>query len=309
MKILFMGTPDFAVPSLIKLTENGYKPSAVITGLDKKMGRGQKIIPTPVKTAATNLNIPVLEPKNLKDPEFHKQLKEFNADLSCVVAFRILPELLIDIPRLGSINLHSSLLPKYRGAAPIQRAIMAGEKETGATTFFIRKKVDTGNILFNDKIKIGEFENFGSLHDRLADVGADLLLKTVRAVESGNLVESVQDDSQATDAPKISRDDLRINWDRSAIEIHNQVRALSPYPGVTAIFKGKGLKLLNTVPADYIIKDITPGQVIEVEKDYFSISTGDGCIKVLEVQKEGKKRMSTADFLKGADISPRDSLV
>ncbi|MCH8928955.1 MAG: methionyl-tRNA formyltransferase [Candidatus Marinimicrobia bacterium] len=303
-----MGTPDFAVPSLIKLTENGYKPSAVITGLDKKMGRGQKIIPTPVKMAAVDLKIPVLEPKNLKDPAFHQQIEKFDIDLSCVVAFRILPQVLIDIPQMGSINLHSSLLPKYRGAAPIQRAIMAGEKETGATTFFIRRKVDTGNILFRDKLKIGELEDFGSLHDRLAELGAELLLKTVRAVESGSHIEDVQDDSQATDAPKISRDDLRIDWNRSAVELHNQVRALSPYPGVTTNFNGKVLKIFKTVPVAKIIKDRGPGQVIEVGKDSFSVSTGDGGLKVLEVQREGKKRMTSADFLRGTNISAGDSL-
>ena len=149
-----MGTPDFAVPSLIKLTNNGYIPSVVITGLDRKRGRGQKINPTPVKIAAVEMGIPVLEPKNLKDPEFHRKIEKFDVDLSCVVAFRILPQELIDIPRLGSINLHASLLPKYRGAAPIQRAIMSGEKETGATTFFIQRKVDTGNILFQKKLEI-----------------------------------------------------------------------------------------------------------------------------------------------------------
>ena len=303
-----MGTPDFAVPSLIKLTENGYKPSAVITGLDKKMGRGQKIIPTPVKMAAVDLKIPVLEPKNLKDPAFHQQIEKFDIDLSCVVAFRILPQVLIDIPQMGSINLHSSLLPKYRGAAPIQRAIMAGEKETGATTFFIRRKVDTGNILFRDKLKIGELEDFGSLHDRLAELGAELLLKTVRAVESGSHIEAVQDDSQATDAPKISRDDLRIDWNRSAVELHNQVRALSPYPGVTTNFNGKVLKIFKTVPVAKIIKDRGPGQGIEVGKDSFSVSTGDGGLKVLEVQREGKKRMTSADFLRGTNISAGDSL-
>jgi len=258
--------------------------------------------------AASELNIPVLEPKNLKDPAFHRQIEDFNIDLSCVVAFRILPQNLIDIPRLGAINLHSSLLPKYRGAAPIQRAIMAGEEETGATTFFIRRKVDTGNILFKDKLKIGEYENFGSLHDRLAELGAELLLKTVKAVESGSQIEAAQDNSQATDAPKINRDDLRINWDRSAIEIHNQVRALSPYPGVATNLNGKVLKIFSTVPTKYISKDIAPGQVIEVEKDFFSVSTGDGCIKVLEVQREGKKRMISADFLKGVNIFPKDSL-
>jgi len=303
-----MGTPDFAVPGLIKLTENGYIPSAVITGQDRKRGRGQKIIPTPVKVAAVKLRIPVLEPENLKDPEFHRQIKDFEIDLSCVVAFRILPQKLIDIPRLGSINLHASLLPKYRGAAPIQRAIMAGELETGATTFFIRRKVDTGNILFQERMEIGENENFGSLHDRLSEVGAELLLKTVKAIESGSHIEDIQDNSQSTDAPKIRGDDLRIDWNLSSIEIHNQVRALSPYPGVTTSFKGRALKIFRSVPGEDIAEDVFPGQVREVGEDFFSVSTGDGCLKVLEVQREGKNKMTTAEFLKGVKISPRDRL-
>ena len=308
MKILFMGTPDFAVPGLIKLTENGYIPSAVITGQDRKRGRGQKIIPTPVKVAAVKLRIPVLEPENLKDPEFHRQIKDFEIDLSCVVAFRILPQKLFDIPRLGSINLHASLLPKYRGAAPIQRAIMAGERETGATTFFIRRKVDTGNILFQERMEIGENENFGSLHDRLSEMGAELLLKTVKAIESRSHIEDIQDDSQSTDAPKIRGDDLRINWNLSSTEIHNQVRALSPYPGVTTTFKGKVLKIFRSVPGEDIAEDVSPGHVREVGKDFFSVSTGDGCLKVLEVQREGKNKMTTAEFLKGVKISPQDRL-
>ena len=308
MKILFMGTPDFAVPSLIKLTNNGYIPSVVITGLDRKRGRGQKINPTPVKIAAVEMGIPVLEPKNLKDPEFHRKIEKFDVDLSCVVAFRILPQELIDIPRLGSINLHASLLPKYRGAAPIQRAIMSGEKETGSTTFFIQRKVDTGNILFQKKLEIGNNENFGTLHDRLSGAGAGLLLKTVKAIESDSHIEDIQDNSQATDAPKINRDDLRIDWNRSAIEIHNQVRALSPYPGVTTKFNGKVLKIFSTVTGEYISPKRTHGQIIEVGKDFFAVSTGDGCIKVLEVQREGKRRMTTANFLKGVSISTKDSM-
>jgi len=304
-----MGTPDFAVPSLIKLTDNGYIPSAVITGQDRKRGRGQNINPTPVKIAAIEMGIPVLEPKNLKDPEFHSQIEEFGVDLSCVVAFRILPQELIDIPKLGSVNLHASLLPKYRGAAPIQRAIMAGEKETGATTFFIQRKVDTGNILFQEKLEIGENENFGTLHDRLSGAGAELLLRTVKAIESDSHIEDIQDNSQASDAPKINKDDLRIDWTQSAIEIHNQVRALSPYPGVTTSFNSKVLKIFSTVIGEHISEDRTPGQIIEVGKDFFAVSTGDGCIKVLEVQREGRKRMTTTDFLKGVNISPQDNLV
>jgi len=304
-----MGTPDFAVPSLIKLTDNGYIPSAVITGQDRKRGRGQNINPTPVKIAAIEMGIPVLEPKNLEDPEFHRQIEKFGVDLSCVVAFRILPQQLIDIPKLGSVNLHASLLPKYRGAAPIQRAIMAGEKETGATTFFIQRKVDTGNILFQEKLEIGVNENFGTLHDRLSGAGAELLLRTVKAIESDSHIEDIQDNSQASDAPKINKDDLRIDWNQSAIEIHNQVRALSPYPGVTTSFNSKVLKIFSTVIGEHITEDRAPGQIIEVGKDFFAVSTGDGCIKVLEVQREGKRRMTTTDFLKGVNISPQDNLV
>jgi len=173
MKIIFMGTPEFAVPSLIKLSENNYKPVAVVTGLDKKQGRGQKLISTPVKIIAEKLNIPLIQPLNLTDPAFLKQIKSIDADLACVVAFRILPEELLTLPKMGTINLHGSLLPFYRGAAPIQRAIMAGEKETGVTTFFIKKKVDTGNILLQDSLKIGENEDFGSVHDRLSELGGE----------------------------------------------------------------------------------------------------------------------------------------
>ena len=212
MKIIFMGTPEFAIPSLIKLSENDFKPVAVITGLDKKRGRGQKLIPTPVKIAADDLNIPLIQPLDLKDSAFLKQIKNINADLACVVAFRILPDELLTLPKIGTINLHGSLLPLYRGAAPIQRAIIAGEKETGVTTFFIKKKVDTGNILLQDSLRIDENEDFGSVHDRLSKLGGDLLLETVRVIESGKIKERVQDDSLATTAPKITESDLKIDW-------------------------------------------------------------------------------------------------
>ena len=308
MKIIFMGTPEFAVPSLIKLTENNYKPVAVVTGLDKKQGRGQKLISTPVKIIAEKLNIPLIQPLNLKDPAFLKQIKSIDADLACVVAFRILPEELLTIPKMGTINLHGSLLPFYRGAAPIQRAIMAGEKETGVTTFFIKKTVDTGNILLQDSLKIDANEDFGSVHDRLSELGGDLLLETVRGVNSGNIEERKQDDSLATKAPKINASDLNINWSNSAKSIHDQVRGLSPFPGLSTKLMNKKIKIFKSEVEEEIPAKFSPGEVTSVEKDYFTVATGKGGLRILELQREGKIRIKCADFLRGMDVSVGEML-
>lgn len=308
MKIIFMGTPEFAVPSLIKLTENNYKPVAVVTGLDKKQGRGQKLISTPVKIIAEKLNIPLIQPLNLKDPAFLKQIKSIDADLACVVAFRILPEELLTIPKMGTINLHGSLLPFYRGAAPIQRAIMAGEKETGVTTFFIKKTVDTGNILLQDSLKIDANEDFGSVHDRLSELGGDLLLETVKGVNSGNIEERKQDDSLATNAPKINASDLNINWSNSAKSIHDQVRGLSPFPGLSTKLMNKKIKIFKSEVEEEIPAKFSPGEVTSVEKDYFTVATGKGGLRILELQREGKNRIKCADFLRGMDVSVGEKL-
>ena len=308
MKIIFMGTPEFAVPSLIKLTENNYKPVAVVTGLDKKQGRGQKLISTPVKIIAEKLNIPLIQPLNLKDPAFLKQIKSIDADLACVVAFRILPEELLTIPKMGTINLHGSLLPFYRGAAPIQRAIMAGEKETGVTTFFIKKTVDTGNILLQDSLKIDANEDFGSVHDRLSELGGDLLLETVKGVNSGNIEERKQDDSLATNAPKINASDLNINWSNSAKSIHDQVRGLSPFPGLSTKLMNKKIKIFKSEVEEEIPAKFSPGEVTSVEKDYFTVATGKGGLRILELQREGKNRIKCADFLRGMDVSVGEML-
>ena len=308
MKIIFMGTPEFAVPSLIKLSENNYKPVAVVTGLDKKQGRGQKLISTPVKIIAEKLNIPLIQPLNLKDPAFLKQIKSIDADLACVVAFRILPEELLTLPKMGTINLHGSLLPFYRGAAPIQRAIMAGEKETGVTTFFIKKTVDTGNILLQDSLKIDENEDFGSVHDRLSELGGDLLLETVRGVNSGNIEERKQDDSLATKAPKINASDLIINWNDSAKSIHDQVRGLSPFPGLSTKLMNKKIKIFKSEVEDEIPDKFSAGEIVSVEKEFFTVSTGKGGLKILELQREGKNRIKTADFLRGTNVSVGEKL-
>ena len=308
MNIIFMGTPDFAVPSLLKLAKSGYKPVAVVTGADKKRGRGQKLIPTPVKSAAADMGIPILEPKSLKDSSFIREIASLDVELSCVVAFRILPDELISIPKRGTVNLHASLLPLYRGAAPIQRAIMAGEKITGATTFFIRREVDTGNILLQKSLPLAEDEDFGSLHDRLAELGADLLLKTIERIKSGKLKEIPQDEAKATNAPKIKSDDLKINWDNSAGRIHDQVRGLSPFPGVSARVNNMVIKIFKTEISDETVEGYSPGEISRITGSYFTVATGDGSLKVLELQRQGKKRMETSEFLRGVDLSTGDTL-
>ena len=308
MKIIFMGTPEFAVPSLKKLSENNYKPVAVVTGLDKKRGRGQKLISTPVKVAANELGIPIIQPFKLKGAAFLKQIKSIKADLVCIVAFRILPEELLTIPKRGTINLHGSLLPKYRGAAPIQRAIMAGAKETGVTTFFIKKKVDTGNILLQDSLEIGENEDFGSVHDRLSKLGGDLLLETVRGIESGSIEERTQDDSLATNAPKITASDLIINWSNSAKSIHDQVRGLSPFPGISTKLMNRKIKIFNSEVEVKSQGKFSPGEVASVTKDFFTVTTGKGGLRILELQREGKNRIICADFLRGMKVSVGDKL-
>ena len=308
MNIIFMGTPDFAVPSLLKLAKSGYKPVAVVTGADKKSGRGQKLIPTPVKSAAADMGIPILEPKSLKDSSFIREIASLDVELSCVVAFRILPDELISIPKRGTVNLHASLLPLYRGAAPIQRAIMAGEKITGATTFFIRREVDTGNILLQKSLSLAEDEDFGSLHDRLAELGADLLLKTIERIKSGKLKEIPQDEAKATNAPKIKSDDLKINWDNSAGRIHDQVRGLSPFPGVSARVNNMVIKIFKTEISDETVEGYSPGEISRITGSYFTVATGDGSLKVLELQRQGKKRMETSEFLRGVDLSTGDTL-
>lgn len=308
MNIIFMGTPDFAVPSLLKLAKSGYKPVAVVTGADKKRGRGQKLIPTPVKSAAADMGIPILEPKSLKDSSFIREIASLDVELSCVVAFRILPDELISIPKRGTVNLHASLLPLYRGAAPIQRAIMAGEKITGATTFFIRREVDTGNILLQKSLPLAEDEDFGSLHDRLAELGANLLLKTIEGIKSGKLKEIPQDDAKATNAPKIKSEDLKINWDNLAGRIHDQVRGLSPFPGVSARVNNMVIKIFKTEISDETVEGYSPGEISRITGSYFTVATGDGSLKVLELQRQGKRRMETSEFLRGVDLSTGDIL-
>ncbi|MDH7604211.1 MAG: methionyl-tRNA formyltransferase [Melioribacter sp.] len=299
MKIVFMGSPEFAIPSLEKLLNSNYSVELVVSAPDKERGRGKKILPTPVKEFALSKGLKVLTPLSLKEDSFIKQLKEINADLFVVVAFRILPREVFTIPSKGSFNLHASLLPKYRGAAPIQWALINGEKETGVTTFFLEESVDTGNIILQEKIKIEDEDNFGSLHDKLMNLGADVVLKTVELINSGNYQLIKQDDSLASPAPKITKELCRIDWSKSAREIHNLVRGLSPHPCAFFEHQGKIYKVYKTQIVENII--LEPSKILQTKKEIF-IGTNNGTIQILELQAEGRKRMTAEEFLRGYSL-------
>lgn len=298
-RIIFMGTPDFAVPSLRILVENGYPVVAVITATDKLGGRGGKQLLQPaVKQYAIDRGIPVLQPKNLKAPDFVENLRSFNADLQIVVAFRMLPKIVWDMPPMGTFNLHGSLLPKYRGAAPINWAILQGEKETGVTTFFIQQEIDTGDLLYQARTPIGPDETAGEVHDRLMVIGAQLVLRTVQAIERGDAQALPQDDSSASPAPKLFKDNTRIDFDQPTQRVHDFVRGLSPYPAAWAELEGRQWKILRTrmMVADH---DCQPGQILTDGHGYLRIACTDGFLEVDELQVEGKRRMKTGDFLNG----------
>jgi methionyl-tRNA formyltransferase len=299
--IIFMGTPEFAVASLHALLQNGFRVVAVVTAPDKPAGRGLKLSESAVKRYATQRNIPVLQPIKLKDPQFHEQLISFRADLQIVVAFRMLPEIVWSMPPLGTINLHGSLLPQYRGAAPINRAIMNGETKTGVTTFKLQQEIDTGNILLMEEIAIGPDETAGELHDRMKETGADLVVQTVRGLMDGTLKEKPQDLIDHTGlktAPKIFATDCEINWEYPIQKIYNQIRGLSPFPGAFTILNGKNCKIFRS----RMEKNNLSGKLGTMEtdgKNWLRYSGADGYIYLEEIQLEGKKKMEIADFLRG----------
>lgn len=296
MKIIFMGTPDFSIPSLKILLENNHEILAVVTTPDKERGRGQKITFTTVKQFAIDNNIPVLQPIKLKDESFINELKNLNPDLFIIVAFRILPKEVFEIPKYGSFNLHGSYLPKYRGAAPIQWALINGDSETGLTTFKLAEKVDTGNIYLQEKVEINTADNFETLHDRMSLLGAELVLKTVSLIEHGDYELLQQDDSLASPAPKITKEICSIDFNKSAKEIHNLVRGLSPHPAAFFIYNNKVIKIYKTEIVESI--NLKPFEFHQTKTELI-IGCGKDALRILELQQEGKRRMGVEEFLRG----------
>jgi len=311
LRIVYLGTPEFAVAPLEKLLTAGSRVVAVITAPDRPAGRGRKIKCSPVKQVALAHSLPVLQPENLKDPVFVEKLKTLGPDLQVVVAFRMLPEVVWRIPRLGTFNLHASLLPQYRGAAPINHAIINGEKETGVTTFMIDEQIDTGNILLREKTGISHEETAGQLHDKLMVLGADLVLETAGRLARGDIRPRPQADFMTGDeelkkAPKIRKEDCLIRWDRPGEQVYNLIRGLCPHPGAhTHLVKKEGGKVLCKVfasRAESRLHHDEPGKYHSDWKHYLKVAVSDGYLHILSLQQEGKRRMDIAEFLAG--ISP-----
>lgn len=310
-RTVFMGTPDFAVPSLDALVAADLAPVAVVTVPDKPAGRGQRVRASAVKRAAERHGLPVLQPASLKDGAFAAALGDLRPDVLAVVAFRILPPEVYGLARLGAFNLHGSLLPAYRGAAPVQRALMDGVAETGVTTFLLERTVDTGNVVLRRPLLVGPDDTAGDVHDRLAALGAEAVVETVRRLAAGTARAEPQDDALASPAPKIFRDDARIDWARPARAVHDHVRALSPHPGAWTEWAPGGdretLKVLRTRVASTGGAVGAPGVVAEAE-GRLVVACGVGAVEVLALQREGKRRMDAADFLNGADLAPGTTL-
>ncbi len=297
-----MGTPEFAVPSLEILIKNKLSPVAIVTAPDKPQGRGQKLAFSPVKECALKYNIPVLQPTNLKSEEFIEELRIYQANLQIIVAFRMLPEVIWAMPLLGSFNLHGSLLPQYRGAAPINWAIINGEIETGVTTFFLKHAIDTGTIIYQEKEPIAENDDVGSLYKRLMIKGATLVLKTVRAIEAGNYPSITQDEStKIKHAPKIQKETCEINWNQTSENSKNFVRGLSPYPAAWAFIENKNFKIYKVSLIKIESTDVNTkvGSLKTDSKTYLWIKTLDGWLSIEELQAEGKKRMKIDEFFRG----------
>ena len=302
LKIIFMGTPEFAVASLEKLLNSNHHVVAVVTAPDKPAGRGMLVNESDVKKFALKNHLNILQPLKLKDPAFLDTLKSFEADLQVVVAFRMLPEVVWNMPGLGTINLHASLLPQYRGAAPINWAIINGETETGVTTFKLKQEIDTGNILFQQKTTIAPDETAGTLHDNLMHAGAELILKTVNNIADGNIDEIKQPESDTLvdlkTAPKIFTETCEIDWNLTSNEVYNLIRGLSPYPTAFTFLNNKKLKIY-TAEKEIADEPVTPGQMFSDNKTYLKFSTADGYLLLKEIQLEGKKKMKIEDFLNG----------
>ena len=310
-RIVFLGTPEFAVTSLDRIVSEGYNVVGVVTMPDKPAGRGHHLYQSPVKEYAVAHDIPVLQPVKLKDPEFVQALSDLKADLFIVIAFRMLPEVVWSMPPLGTFNLHASLLPKYRGAAPINRAVMNGESRTGVTTFMLKHEIDTGDVLRQEAIEIGQDENVGSVHDRLMELGSELVIDTIRHIMAGTLKPLPQEKMivdkgvEPTPAPKIFKEDCRIDWTRTAREVHNHVRGLSPYPAAWCVLKGD-----NTPEQEMKVMETRlssganfgePGSV-SIEDGHLLVACGDGAVEIMKLRPAGKKLMDADAYLRGARL-------
>ena len=304
LRIVFMGTPDFAVLSLDILVQHNYKIVGVITAPDKPAGRGQQLHQSAVKKYAVEKNLAVLQPEKLKNADFINELKALEPNLFIVVAFRMLPELVWQMPEYGTFNLHASLLPQYRGAAPINWAVINGEKETGVTTFFLQQEIDTGNIILQEKINIEDEDNAGSVHDKLMDIGSQLVLKTVQKIEENSVTEQPQELTTSKHAPKIYKETCLIDWNKPVLEIHNLIRGLSPYPTAFTHLDGKVLKIYKS---EVILRQAQDDSALAQNdkayltdnKTYLSFKCANGYLDILELQLEGKKRMKVDEFLRG----------
>lgn len=308
LRIVYMGTPDFAVEPLKKLVENNYNVVGVVTNPDKPAGRGQKIQESAVKKYALSKNLNILQPEKFRDESFLTNLKELNADLQIVVAFKMLPEIVWSMPKIGTFNLHASLLPQYRGAAPINWAVINGDTKTGVTTFFLKHEIDTGNIIFQEEAAIEDDDNAGAVHDKLMYIGADLVIKTVDAIIKNNYPQVNQDDivkpgTEIKHAPKIFKDDCKINWNNDISAIHNLVRGLSPYPAAWTEMINKNndsvqLKIFKS-QKEKSNHNYSAGEIITDEKNYLKVAVKGGYINIIELQQAGKKRLNIKDFLRG----------
>ena len=306
MKIIFMGTPEFAVESLDKILKSSHEIAAVITSPDRPAGRGNKIKSSAIKDFSTANNLKIIQPLSLKDPELIRELKEINADLFVVVAFRMLPEIVWGIPKLGTINLHASLLPDYRGAAPINWAIINGETRTGVTTFFIEKEIDTGKIIQQKPIEIDSSDNAGTMHDKLMSQGAEVLIKTINEIERNNIESYEQGNSKKIElksAPKINKLTGAINWSKTNTEINNLIRGLSPYPGAwTNIMIDNKKLILKIFSATLLDSTLIPGEIKLINNE-LHIGCSFGSLNLVLIQLEGKKRLPANEFIKGARIT------
>lgn len=302
MRVVFMGTPGFSVPTLEKIIEAGHEVIGVVTQPDKAKGRGKKVLFPPVKETALAHDLPVYQPRRARDPEFIEEMKTLNPDVMVVVAFgQILPKAILDIPKYGCINVHASLLPKYRGAAPIQWAVIRGEKVSGVTTMQMDVGLDTGDMLLKKEVLLDEEETGGSLHDKLSTLGGDLLIETLKKIEAGDIHPEKQDDSQAGEYARMLDKNLgRIDFSMPAVEIERLIRGLNPWPSAFTSYNGKTMKLWKA-KADNCGQGV-PGQVIHVDKNSFTVQTGQGTLQILELQMEGKKRMDAGAFLRGCPL-------